>query len=458
MTNRVLIIDDDANMCALIEAALSPAEFAVQAFQSGVEALESISEQDVDVVVTDVRMPGLGGIELCRQALALRPDVPVIVLTAFGSMETAVDAIRAGAWDFLTKPVDLDALELVVRRAAQHRAMTRQLGRLHEPQAASASVEGMIGRSAAMRQVLGLLPRAARSDVPVLITGETGTGKELVARGLHGLGSRSSGPFLAVNCAALPEALLESELFGHERGAFTDARKARSGLFLAASGGTLFLDEVGELPLTLQPKILRALQERRIRPVGSNKEVGVDCRILAATNRDLRLEAEQGRFRMDLFYRLAVIELPLPPVRARAGDILLLAQHFLERAAERADRPVLGMTTPVARALLAYHWPGNVREIENAIERAVALTEHDHIVLDDLPAEIALFPGRIAGEDEDLPARFEPLESVERRHILRVLAAVDGNKSLAADILRIGRRTLYRKLERWAEDDNEGQQ
>jgi DNA-binding NtrC family response regulator len=453
MSHRVLIVDDDPGMGDLLEAALSAAGFLVQLALDGPTALQALAAREVDVLLTDVRMPGMDGIELCRRAQALRPDVPVIVFTAFGSMETAVQAIRAGAWDFLTKPVDLEALELVVRRATAHRDATRQLARLPEASEAAVAVQGMIGRSAAMRRVLELLPRAARSDVPVLITGETGTGKELVARGLHELGSRASGPFLAVNCAALPEALLESELFGHERGAFTDARAARSGLFAAASGGTLLLDEVGELPLDLQPKILRVLQERRVRPVGSHKERAIDCRILAATNRDLELEAERGRFRMDLYYRLAVIELALPPVRSRAGDILLLAQHFLERAAERAGRPILGMTTPVARALLAYHWPGNVREIENAVERAVALTQHDHIVLDDLPEQISRFRGRIAGEDEDRPEHFEPLEVVERRHILRVLAAVGGNKSQAADILGIGRRTLYRKLELWAEEE-----
>jgi DNA-binding NtrC family response regulator len=457
MTHRVLIIDDDRSMCDLLEVALASAGFAVQVSQDGTEVLDSLGDRDVDVVVTDVRMPGVDGIELCRRAQEIRPDVPVIVLTAFGSMETAVQAIRAGAWDFLTKPVDLEAFELVVRRAARHRDSARQLSRLHEPSPAPPTVEGMIGRSVPMRRVFDLLPRAARSDVPVLITGETGTGKELVARGLHGLGSRSDGPFLAVNCAALPEALLESELFGHERGAFTDARRARSGLFVAASGGTIFLDEVGELTPSLQPKLLRVLQERRVRPVGSNQEVGLDCRIVAATNRDLRLEAERGRFRMDLFYRLAVIELALPPVRARAGDILLLAQLFLERAAERADRPVLGITTPVARALLAYPWPGNVREIENAIERAVALTRHDHIVLADLPEEIARPRGRSERGLDEPSVGLEPLETVERRHILRVLAAVDGNKSLAAEILGIGRRTLYRKLDRWADAEEPDQ-
>ncbi len=451
MNHRLLVIDDERSMIELLEQSLGSAGYFVQPAHSGAEGLEQLQSSDYDVVVTDVRMPGMDGIELCRHAQALRPDVPVVVLTAFGSMETAVQAIRAGAWDFLTKPVDLDALELVIRRAAHHREMSRQLRRLDGAGVKEPVVEGMIGSSAAMRGLLDLLPRAARSDVPVLITGETGTGKELVARGLHDLGSRVDGPFLAVNCAALPEALLESELFGHERGAFTDARTARRGLFLAATGGTLFLDEVGELPLTLQPKLLRVLQERRVRPVGSDKEIAVDCRVLAATNRGLRTEAQQGGFRIDLYYRLAVIELALPPIRARAGDILLLAQHFLARAAERSNRPIQGMTTPVAQSLLAYHWPGNVRELENAIERAVALTEHDHLVLDDLPPEIGQIPGCVVRDGRDLPVRLEPLEQMERRHVLRVLAAVDGNKTQAAAVLGIGRRTLYRKLERWVE-------
>jgi len=317
---------------------------------------------------------------------------------------------------------------------------------------------GIVGDSLAMRRVLELVPRAARSDVSVLVTGETGTGKELVARALHAASPVRSGPFVPVNCAAIPEALIESELFGHTRGAFTDAKTTRKGLFVEANGGTLFLDEVGELPLTLQPKLLRALQEQRVRPVGADSEVEVSCRVVSATNRELRAAADAGRFRADLFYRLAVIRVELPPLRTRARDVLLLAQRFIDRATNRTGRGVLGMTTPVARTLLAYAWPGNVRELENCIERAVALTEHDRLVLADLPDEVRRTPRVVDEIDDDDPARLPTIAELEQRHIGRVLDAVDGNKSIAARILGVDRRTLYRKLERYDADADEAGQ
>jgi two-component system response regulator HydG len=285
----------------------------------------------------------------------------------------------------------------------------------------------------------------------VLITGESGTGKEVVARALHRRGRRKNGPFVAVNCAALPETLLESELFGHARGAFTDARSARSGLFVQANGGTLFLDEITEMPLALQPKLLRALQERVVRPLGGEGEVPFDVRLVTATNRDLETAVEEGRFRGDLFFRVNVIHVPLPPLRARGGDILLLAQRFLGEYGARSSKQVTGLSPQAAERLLAYSWPGNVRELENCIERAIALAQHDHILPDDLPEKVRAYRRSHVLVASDDPAELVPLEEVERRYILRVMEAVGGNKSQAAQVLGLGRKTLYRKLEAYGE-------
>jgi len=448
MKGRVLIVDDEPAMCELVHAGITPLGYEVAWELDAGSALARLASAEFDVVLTDLRMQGMSGVELCAEVAEHRPGLPVVVLTAFGSLDAAVDAIRAGAYDFVSKPIELDALELVIARAVEHRRLSQELHMLRRRARETPTAPGIVGDSVAMRRVLELIPRVASADVPVLVTGETGTGKELVARAVHGASAGPEGPFVPVNCAAIPAALLESELFGHVKGAFTDARRARQGLFAQARGGTLFLDEVGEIGLELQPKLLRALQERRVRPVGSDTEVEISCRILAATNRDLRRAAEQGSFRSDLYYRLAVIRVRLPPLRTRAGDILLLAQRFIDDAVSRSGRGVTGMTTPVARALLAYDWPGNVRELENCVERAVALTLHDRLVLDDLPEEIRLRPAPEDRMGDDDPGRLASLAEVSRRHVLKVLDAVDGNKSLAAQILGVDRRTLYRKLER----------
>ncbi len=316
-----------------------------------------------------------------------RGDLPVVVLTAFGSFETAVAAIRAGAYDFISKPVQLDVLAIALRRAAQHRALHDEVKRLRLEVGHPSRIENFIGQSPPMARVHDLIAQVADSEASVLITGESGTGKEVVARALHRQ-SRRQGAFVAVNCAAMPEALLESELFGHVRGAFTDAREARSGLFVEARRGTLFLDEIGDMPLGLQPKLLRVLQERTVRPVGGSGEIPIDVRILAATNRDLESAIEERRFREDLFFRINVIQIPLPPLRARVGDILPLAQHYLAQIAARAGKSVTAISPPAAAKLLAYPWPGNVRELVNCVERAVALARHEQIVVDDLPDKV----------------------------------------------------------------------
>ncbi len=454
MSQRVLLIDDDENLCQLLAERLARRQIEVTYRTSPVEALDLLGREAFDAVVTDVNMAGMNGIALCERVVTNRPDVPVVVITAFGDLDTAVAAIRAGAYDFVNKPFEIEELKLRIDRACQHRALHAEVKRLRDEMESAQPLE-LLGESAAMRGVRKLLAKVAASDAPVLVTGETGTGKELVARAIHRHGRRREHPFVVVDCGAIPSTLLESELFGHARGAFTDARSERRGLFLEADGGTLFLDEIGELPLELQPKLLRVLQEQVLRPVGSNTEHSFDVRVLAATNRDLEALVDEGRFRSDLFFRLDVLRVALPPLRARGQDVLLLAQRFLTQCVERTGKPVAGLSGPVAERLLAYAWPGNVRELQNCIERAVALAEYRELVVEDLPERIRSYHSDdviVAGSD---PTELVPLEEVERRYILRVLEAVGGQKTDAARILGLDRKTLYRKLERYGSDSRE---
>jgi two-component system, NtrC family, response regulator AtoC len=454
VTASILVVDDDASMCDTLQVGLEPRGYEVRWTTAPAEALDLVQSGDFEAVVTDLNMRGMNGLDLCERIAANRPELPVIVITAFGNLDTAVAAIRAGAYDFITKPLELEALVLALDRALSHGRLRAEVKRLREQlsdASSSLGFEELTGAGPAMRRVHELLQRIVDSDASVLITGESGTGKEVVARALHHRGRRKVGPFVAINCAALPETLLESELFGHARGAFTDARAARSGLFVQASGGTLFLDEIGELPLPLQPKLLRALQERKVRPLGGDAEVPFDVRLVTATNRDLETAVHEGRFREDLYFRVNVIHVPLPPLRARGGDILLLAQRFLGEYAARSGKQMAGLSPQAAERLLAYAWPGNVRELENCIERAVALAQHDHVLPDDLPEKIRAYRRSHVLVASDDPAELVPLEEVERRYILRVMEAVGGNKSQAAQVLGLGRKTLYRKLEAYGE-------
>jgi two-component system response regulator HydG len=397
-------------------------------------------------------MRQVSGIELCRRIVANRPDIPVLVLTAFGSMETAVAAIRAGAYDHITKPVELAALGMAIDRAAAHRRLGEEVRRLRSEAEGRVRIPELVGQSTAMREILDLVERVASAEATLLITGESGTGKEVVARAIHRLSRRKDRPFVALNCAAVPESLLESELFGHARGAFTDAKTAHAGLFEQADGGTILLDEIGDMPLSLQPKLLRVLEERAVRPIGGRDEKPVDVRVIAATNRDLESAIEEGRFREDLFYRINVVHLALPPLRARAGDILLLAQHFLADLGQRDGCPVRGISRGAAERLLAYSWPGNIRELRNCVERAVALARFDQIAEDDLPSRIRDFaPSQLVIASED-PAELVSLEEVERRYVGRVIEVVRGNKSAAARILGVDRKRLYRMLARLGVD------
>jgi DNA-binding NtrC family response regulator len=453
MTAHILIVDDDPNMCQLIEKDLRRRGMEARWCTSGAEAFATLEQDRFDAVLTDLQMPGMSGLELCERVVANRPDVPVVVITAFGSLESAVAAMRAGAYDFVTKPIEMDILALAIERAVQHRSLREQVRRLSEEVERSRGDDDFIGESAPMRAVYDQIARVADSEASVLLCGESGTGKELAARALHRRSRRANGPFLAVNCAALPETLLESELFGHAKGAFTDARQARKGLFLQAEGGTLLLDEIGEIPPPLQPKLLRALEERRVRPVGGDHEVPFDVRLVAATNRDLQDAVKEGRFREDLFFRINVIQLELPPLRARGTDVLLLAQHFVDTFAQRSGKAVKGLSRAVAERLLSYHWPGNVRELRNAIEAAVALTRYEEIAVEDLPERIRAYRSSHVLVESENPTELVALGEVERRYILHVLRSAGGNKTLAARILGVGRKTLYRKLAAYGEHE-----
>ena len=451
---KLFVVDDEREMVDLIAIGLKKRGFSITTFTSGADALAAIPTSDVDVIITDLNMKGVTGLELCQRVVLDRPDIPVLVLTAFGSFETAVGAIRAGAYDFVTKPVEIEALAIAVRRAAEHRALRGQLARLEEVVANTRGRGDLIGASPAMQQVYQLIDQVSATDATVLITGESGTGKEVVARAIHERSRRKEGPFVALNCAAVPEQLLESELFGHSKGAFTDAKQNRQGLFQQAGGGTLFLDEIGDMALTTQPKLLRALQERKVRPIGAEAEITTDVRLVTATNRDLEEMVEDKRFREDLYYRINVIHIPLPPLRTRGGDVLLLAQHMLRHYATVLDKKILGLSAAAAERMLAYDWPGNVRELGNCIERAVALAHFEDVQVEDLPDKIRTQQTRRSTtmSGSNLPELLS-LEEIERRHVLRVLEACDGNRTDAAKILDLDRKTLYRKLLRWGVSD-----
>ena len=455
MPGRVLIVDDDRSMCELIEADLKTRGIGSEWRTSADEALRAMKEGHFDVILTDLQMPGLNGLALCERIVSNRPDIPVVVMTAFGSLETAVAAIRVGAYDFVSKPVELDMLALTLERAIQHRSLSEQVRVLSDRVEQSNRYSKLLGESPVMKRLFDELRRVADTDASVLITGESGTGKELVAKALHEQSRRKAKPFVAINCAALPEPLLESELFGHKRGAFTDAVSDKRGLFLQADGGTLFLDELGEFPLTLQPKLLRALEGRTVRPVGSELETPFDVRLIAATNRDLETAVEEKRFREDLYFRVNVIQIKLPPLRSRGTDVLLLAQHYLQEFAASSGKQIVGLSDATARKLLDYSWPGNVRELRNAIERAVALTQFDRLAVDDLPDKIRNYRGTHLELAGDNPTDLLTMEEVERRYIQHVLKVTRGNRTQTAQILGFDRKTLYRKLKQMGEESSE---
>lgn len=449
MSHHILVVEDDLDMRTELDRVLKKRGFQVTLCENAERALEAVASTLFDAVVTDINMRGTNGIELCDRIVRSHRNLPVIIVTGFGTMETAIATMRAGAFDFLTKPFNTEQLVLVVGRAIEHFQLKEEVKRLRREVSEAHPFEDIVGRSVQMKNMLEILERVAETEATVLITGESGTGKELVARALHARSRRKDGPMIAINCAAIPEALLESELFGHMKGAFTDAKASKRGLFQEASGGTLFLDEIGEMPLAMQAKLLRALEERRVRPVGSNEEVAFDARLVVATNRDLETLVHERKFREDLYYRVNVVHVEVPPLRSRGHDILLLAQTFIERMSKRHGKQVIGMSPEVGKKLLAYAWPGNVRELLNSMERAVALARLEELSLEDLPPKIQDYVStRFVLEGTD-PTEMLTLDEIEKRYIQRVMEAVSWNKTEATKILGIDRSTLYRKLERY---------
>jgi DNA-binding NtrC family response regulator len=446
---RILIVDDQQSMCEMLADTLGPQGYEVAWLTNARQALESLRKNPFDTVLTDLQMPDMNGIEFCQEINRDDLEIPVVVMTAFGSLEAAVSAIRAGAFDFVTKPLDMEILDIALRRAVHNFRLRQQVNHLQDAVDQLQPFGQLLGESPVMQSLYKQLRRVAGFDTTALITGESGTGKELAARSLHQNSERSDKPFVAINCAALPESLMESELFGHVPGAFTGADKTHDGLFVRANGGTLFLDEIGEMSLTMQPKLLRALEENCVRPVGGSNEINFDARLVAATNRDLQTAVDERRFREDLFYRLNVVQINLPPLRSRGTDILLLAQHFIRTFSDKAGIEVKDISESVAQRLLDYNWPGNVRELRNAMERVVTLSDAVKLSVADLPEVVRNYQSKkllVGGDD---PAELRSLEEVERRYILHVLEAVGGNKTEASKILGLDRKTLYRKLTRY---------
>ena len=442
MSARILVVDDDPAVVEMLCEVLA-VKYEAVGETSPQAALGRITAEDFDIVITDVEMPGMRGTELLAQVLAHKPNQLMLMITAFGSIELAVSAVRGGATDFITKPFKTDVLLLSIERALRERTMRREIVRLRRRLGDDGSRE-LVAQSSAMKRVLELADRAARSEATMLITGESGAGKGALARWIHARSKRSNGPLVEVNCAALPAALVEAELFGVRRGAFTDARESRDGLFVEAAAGTLFLDEIGEMPLEVQPKLLRVLESAKARPVGATAEIDLDVRVIAATNARIDEAVAAGKFRADLFYRLDVVRIEVPPLRERVDDIPELAQTLLARAARGAVTPV-GITEDALRWLARREWRGNVRELANVIERAVALSEHEMIVLEDVRDLVSEPPSTELLADA--AARHLSLDQVERGYIRKILDACDGNVSRAARILGIDRRTMYRKLD-----------
>ncbi|MRG92316.1 response regulator [Polyangium spumosum] len=441
---NLLVVEDDTPLAELFVGIAEKRGLGASRAATIAEGRARIEAGDVEILLTDMRLPDGSGIELIEWTRKADPRIVIVAITAFGSIEIAVRAVRQGAYDFLTKPVEPAVLGVALDRAMEARRLRGEVEALRGALATESALKGIIGKSRALADITSVVRRVADSPATVLVTGPSGSGKELVARALHEASRRKEGPFVAVNAAAIPETLLESELFGYKKGAFTDARQDKKGLFVEADGGTLFLDEIGDLPLVLQAKILRVLEEREVRPLGATRNVPIDARVVAATNHDLRRAVKEGRFREDLFYRLAVIEIAIPPLRDRPEDILPLAEHFLQRAKARAGLPIQGFSGAAARVLMAYEWPGNVRELENAVERAVALAQAEWISPDDLPPTVQKpsTPDLFASAAE----RMMTLEEVDRAYVKHVLERFGGNKVRAAAALGINRRTIQRWL------------
>jgi two-component system response regulator HydG len=447
----ILVVDDDAGHLATLKTVIRSWGYLAEGVDDGTRAIERVRERPYDLILMDIRMAVMGGIEALQLIKQYNPSIPILIMTAYSSIESAVEAMKAGAYDYLTKPLDFDDLKITLERALEHTNLKAENRALREKLGSSLDLKKIIGKSRPMKELLEMVAMIAPSEATVLITGESGTGKELIARAIHSSSGRNEGPLVVVNCAALAETLLESELFGHEKGAFTGADRRREGRFMQANKGTIFLDEIGEMSPMMQAKLLRVIQGREIQRVGSDQMIKVEVRILAATNRNLEEDVASGRFREDLFYRLNVVTLKVPPLKERQEDIPLLAQHFLERYGEKNRKQIKGFTPLAMDILIKYGWPGNVRELENAVERAVILALSDYISEKELPLSVTKsYP---ADETMVLTPRpiseLQSLEEIEREAILKTLEETDGNKSETARKLGINRRTLYKKLEKF---------
>jgi len=450
MQFTILIIDDEKNIREGLCAALEMDGYKVRLAENGEQGLSFIEKGDIDLVITDLRMPGISGEEVLTKVKNESPGIPVIVLTGHGSIDTAVDAMRNGAYDFLTKPLNIDRLSLIVKRALASRELEIRHSTLQEELGAKVSFESIIGKSAEMQRIFQIVRKTAAAKASVLITGESGTGKELIANALHNLSPRKDKPFIKVHCAALSESLLESELFGHEKGAFTGAVARKRGRFELANGGTIFLDEIGEIDQNVQIKILRVLQDKRFERVGGEETLEVDVRIIAATNRNLEKEIQEHRFREDLFYRLNVVNIQVPPLRDRKDDIPLLIASFVNEFAQENDKEITGIDSRARSALYKYDWPGNIRQLRNCIESAVVMCSGKEITLEDLP------PSVIGSEENNsivIPTGLT-LAEAEKILIQHTLAENNGNKSKTADVLGIGRKTLHRKIDEYNMEDS----
>jgi DNA-binding NtrC family response regulator len=441
---KILVVDDDPGMCQTISDVLCEEGFSVDTLNESVEASRVLTREEFDVIVTDLRMKGLKGLDLLGVTRKIHPPPPVIIITAFGTIESAIQAMKMGAYDYITKPFKMEELVLTIQKALEHRLLKKEIIRLKKEVEARYHFHHLIGKSPSMQNIFSLIERISESSSNVLITGESGTGKELVARATHYNGNRKEGPFIALNCAAIPETLLESELFGYKKGAFTDAKSDKKGLIFEAKEGTLFMDEITEMPPTLQAKLLRVIEEREVRPLGDTVSYPFDVRIISTTNQDIQALIREGRFREDLYYRLKVIDIEIPPLRERREDIPLLIQHFIAKLGKDSKKKVSGVSEDALRILLNYPWPGNIRELENVIQRAITLGQHEMVLPEDLPP---LMTRETEGDalEKALKMRYT-VDQLEKEYIKRVLIEAGGNKSKAAEFLGLDRKTLYRKL------------
>jgi len=447
--NTILVVDDDEAHRIMLKTLLTGWGYMIIEADDGSTAIETVYKQAFDLILMDIRMIKVSGLEALREIKAHNPAIPVIIMTAYSSVETAVEALKNGAYDYLTKPLDFDELRLIIERAMDHRQLREENRRLRENLGNHFDRQNIIGRSPAMATLLETVAQVAPSEATVLVTGDSGTGKEMIAGAIHFNSPRKEGPFVKINCAAITETLLESELFGHERGAFTGAHRKKDGRFLQAHGGSLFLDEISEMSLAMQAKLLRVLQEREITRVGGEEVIKVDVRMITATNRDLLQEIEAGRFREDLYYRLNVVTLGIPPLKERREDIPLLAQHFLKLFTEKNHKQIKGFTPHTMDRLLKYNWPGNVRELMNTVERGVVLSRSEYLDEGQMPLDLNGESSRNGmPEIETIPAEL-PLEEVEKATILKTLDSAGGNKSETARRLGITRRTLHKKLKKY---------